>query len=122
MDRQLLNNPHLMTEDELEWQDALHDVAQRMPADARETLRALLTNGPLSDGDVPSKQGRDWLLEASCASKIIVGGQDGYQAATYKGRDVFRHLFIDPDGKIPETLLEALSLEETHRVLRRFPA
>lgn len=54
-----------------------------------DTLVALVESGPLEDGDVPSKSGRDDLIHKGLAAKIMVNGRDGYQAATYAGRDAY---------------------------------
>ena len=67
-----------------------------------ETLIALIENGPLWDGDVPCKSGRDSLVQKGLAEKIIVKGEDGYQAATYRGREYYTQLY---GGK---TLQEAI--------------
>lgn len=53
---------------------------------ALDTLIALVEEGPLWDGDLPSKRGRTELLELGMAVCVVVKGQDGYQAATYAGR------------------------------------
>lgn len=53
---------------------------------ALDTLIALVEEGPLWDGDLPSKRGRTELLHLGMAVCIVVKGQDGYQAATYAGR------------------------------------
>ena len=58
-----------------------------------ETLIALIENGPLWDGDVPCKSGRDSLVKKGLAEKIIVKGEDGYQAATYRGREQYTQLY-----------------------------
>jgi len=55
-----------------------------------DTLRALVKKGPLEDGCVPSKRERDELLSMGLAAKVIVNGQQGYQAATYKGYDALK--------------------------------
>lgn len=57
---------------------------------AKDTLCALHTAGPLWDGDVPSKSGRDELLKKKLAAKIIVKNEEGYQACTYRGHRVLR--------------------------------
>lgn len=49
------------------------------------TLKALHENGPLFDGDIPSKSGLYSLIQYGCASKVIVRNKDGYNACTYKG-------------------------------------
>lgn len=51
-----------------------------------DTLYSMFDNGPLYDGDVPSKQQRDLLLNKDYCSKVIVNGEDGFNACTYKGR------------------------------------
>ena len=61
-----------------------------LSAAAKETLRALHTKGPLWDGDVPSKSGRDDLLRDGLAAKVIVRNEEGYQACTYLGHRVLR--------------------------------
>lgn len=57
---------------------------------AKDTLCALHSIGPLWDGDVPSKSGRDELLRLKLAAKIIVKNEEGYQACTYRGHRVLR--------------------------------
>jgi hypothetical protein len=54
-----------------------------------DTLIALVERGPLEDGDVPSKSGRNDLIDAGLAVRVVVNGEDGYTAATYAGRDVY---------------------------------
>lgn len=68
-----------------------------MPPNARETLVALCTRGPLWDGDVPSKEGRDFLLKYGLAAKIVLkNNAQGYQAATYKGSHAYRAGVVEP--------------------------
>ena len=54
-----------------------------------DTLIALVERGPLFDGDVPSKTGRDTLLKMGFAIKTVVRGQTGYQAATMSGVEAY---------------------------------
>lgn len=54
-----------------------------------DTLVALVENGPLEDGDVPSKSGRDDLIDAGYAVRIVQKGSDGWTAATYEGRNTY---------------------------------
>lgn len=54
-----------------------------------DTLIALVEQGPLWDGDVPSKTERDALIDQGLAIRVIVKGQDGFTAATYPGRDAY---------------------------------
>lgn len=71
-----------------------------------DTLVALVERGPLWDGDVPSKSGRDGLLQKGYAVCIVVNGQDGYQAATYAGRDAYKARYPGADSPA-DTIAEA---------------
>lgn len=64
---------------------------------AIDTLVALVENGPLWDGDVPSKSGRNVLVAAGLAVCIVVKGEDGYQAATLAGAMAYREHFGNAD-------------------------
>jgi hypothetical protein len=73
---------------------------------ARETLICLCKRGPTWDGDVPSKSGRDELLKQGLAAKIVLkGNEQGYQAATYKGSQVFRAGYVEPRKAIVSKLV-----------------
>lgn len=54
-----------------------------------DTLIALVESGPLWDGDVPSKAGRDDLIVSGLAVRVIYKGEDGFTSATYQGRDAY---------------------------------
>lgn len=56
---------------------------------ALDELENLILNGPVNDGDLISKKGRDILLIHKLAVKVIVKGNWGYQCATYLGRYVW---------------------------------
>ncbi len=58
---------------------------QAMSAAERDCIRASYERGPLCDGDVPSKVGRDKLTDRGYMAKIVVKGEYGYNACTYKG-------------------------------------
>ncbi len=85
-----------------------------MDGGEKETLIALVERGPLWDGDVPSKSGRDSLVRRGLAAKVIVNGDDGWQAATYAGRDAYKELYPGPDGPA-DTIKEA----KVNRIARR---
>lgn len=72
-----------------------------------DCLVALVESGPLCDGDVPSKRGRDDLIEKGLAVRVIVAGQDGYTAATYGGRDAYKRHFGTALGGDAGTIEEA---------------
>lgn len=56
---------------------------------ALDTLIGLVERGPLWDGDVPSKAGRETLFEYGLAARVIVDGEEGFTAATYAGAAAF---------------------------------
>jgi len=82
----------------------------------RDTLIALVEQGPLWDGDVPSKCGRDGLLDKGFAVRIVVLGEDGWQAATCAGRDAYKALYPGPDGAA-DTVTEARINRLTRRAI-----
>lgn len=55
-----------------------------------DAFQQALRSGPLADGDLVSKAGRDYLLEVGVMAKILVNGEQGYQALTYKAFDLKR--------------------------------
>jgi hypothetical protein len=61
-----------------------------MTSAQREVLAQLVRNGPIWDGDIASKAGRDDLLVCRLASRACVKGEQGYTVATYRGWDVFK--------------------------------
>ena len=58
---------------------------QAMDGAERDCIYACFKRGPLHDGDVPSKSGRDQLLVKGYMAKIVVNGEYGYNACTHKG-------------------------------------
>jgi len=82
----------------------------------KDTLIALVEQGPLWDGDVPSKAGRDALLAQGLAARVVVKGEDGWQAATYAGRDAYKALYPGPDGPA-DTIAEAKVNRQTRRAI-----
>lgn len=81
-----------------------------------DTLVALVESGPLWDGDVPSKTARDSLIAKGFAVRCVVRGEDGWQAATYAGRDAYRAHFPGPDGPA-DTIKEARTNRQTRRAI-----
>ena len=53
---------------------------EKMSGAAWDTLWAMFKRGPLHDGDMPSKTGRDWLVEQGFAER-----GDGYNWLTRSG-------------------------------------
>ena len=75
----------LSSADEIKRACELIIAVQAMGTAERECIRAAYRNGPLFDGDVPSKRGRDLLLDKGYIAKVVVRGEDGYNACTHKG-------------------------------------
>ena len=60
----------------------------------KDCIKASYLNGPLFDGDVPSKQDRDILVNKGYMAKVVVKGEEGYNACTYKGLAAYRLLQV----------------------------
>lgn len=89
----VLNTPLELSTDR-EVRDALEIIIQveSLSGGSIDCLIAAFTQGPLFDGDVPSKTGRDALLEYGMVAKVVVNGEEGYNACTYRGARAFRLL------------------------------
>jgi len=86
---------------------------------ALDTLIALIECGPVYDGDVPSKSGRDLLFALGMAIRCVAaternGWSDGYQVANCLGRDVYKYLFGEST-----TLLEAKAFRQAGLAIRK---
>lgn len=91
--------------------DAKYALPITLSGRATDVLIGLIEIGPLWDGDLPSKSGRDELINLGLATRIFVSGTDGHQAATPMGAEVFRRMFGNA-----ETVREAM---ENRRALKR---
>lgn len=49
-----------------------------------------LHNGPVWDGDVSSKSERDYLISIGLATRVCVGGQQGYTGTVYFAHTVIK--------------------------------
>ena len=78
------------TEDEIEHALKALNIAANLSGNAKEVLKQLVRTGPVWDGDVVSKSGRDECLNHRIINKILVGGEQGYQAVNYFGYSVFK--------------------------------
>lgn len=83
-----------------------------------DTLIALIEHGPLEDGEVPSKAGRDSLIEKGLAVRIVVRLQDARTAATYKGRDAYCEYFGTAMGGKADTMREAKAMRDAMRLMK----
>lgn len=78
--------------------------AQRLSGAEIDTLIALYRAGPLFDGGVPSKHGRDKLVDKGMACRVVVKGDDGYNACTLPGARVYRLIVSEgPEPSRPST-------------------
>jgi hypothetical protein len=96
----------LETQDEGVYFREVAELAINLSSAGETTLRACHTHGPLEDGDVPSKSGRDDLLNNGFVAKVVVRGEQGYNACTYKGHLALRVL----NAKIKLNALESLDM------------
>lgn len=72
--------------------DVLAKAKQAFDYNLMDTFNAIVNRGPLYDGDVPSKSERNTLLELGLIDKVIVKGEDGFQACNYLGFAVWKVL------------------------------
>lgn len=80
----------LSTGEELRAACELIISVQSMSSGNREVMRAVYNNGPVCDDDIPSKHSRDQLLAEGLIVKVVVRGEEGYNACTYRGAMAFR--------------------------------
>jgi hypothetical protein len=66
----------------------LVDMRLALSPGHREQLQQLIGKGPVEDGDVISKAHRGDLVRWKLAARVLVKGQWGYTAATYRGGHV----------------------------------
>lgn len=65
-------------------------IARRLRRDTRDCLFAAYENGPLFDGDLPSKGGCKHAMRLGLMTKVVYHGEEGYNAVTGKGAWVRR--------------------------------
>ena len=63
-----------------------------MTSAERDCLRKAFEKGPLDDGDIPSKTGRDLLVHEGFMTQVIVAREQGFNACTYKGANAYKLL------------------------------
>ena len=80
-----------------DWLKEYVPLWESLGSGAKDTLICLCKHGPTWDGDVPSKSGRDELLDKKMAAKIVLkNNEQGYQAATYLGSHVYHAGYVEP--------------------------
>lgn len=91
-------------------QDRYAALAEQLNGAGVDSLVSLIETGePVFDGDIPSKSGRDHLIQLELASRAIYKGEYGYAVATYLGAYVYTYMF---GGK---NLAEAIDNRKNHR-------
>lgn len=78
----------VMSRDECREAIRVVDAVLWLKPHAMDTLRACHDEGPLFDGDLPSKTDRNDLLECGAVEKVVVKGESGLNACTHFGRDM----------------------------------
>lgn len=68
-----------------------------------DTLVALIEQGPLWDGNVPSKSGRNELIERGYAIRVINNGEEGFTAATPLGAQLYIN-HVAPGSSLKEAI------------------
>jgi hypothetical protein len=86
-----------------------HGAKVELSNGAKDTLIYMVESGPVEDGMEVCKKGRDALIALGLAIRIVMGGRDGYTAATYLGRDTYTALFPCADGSCADTIQQATS-------------
>lgn len=77
--------PELSSAQEIKNACELIIEVQGMSNGKRDCIMAAFEQGPLFDGDVPSKSCRDELIHGGYMSKVVVKGEEGQNACTQKG-------------------------------------
>ena len=74
-----------------------------------DTLIAMVENGPLFDGDVPSKVARDELMDNGYAVKVACKGEASHNAANDKGCTLYaKHFGCDTISEAMKKRKEAV--------------
>ena len=88
---------------DMKYRNDMLEIAKQVKKDggAVDTIYAMYQNGPIDDGDVPSKSGRDLLLDLELASRVMVEGGESKNALTMKGDSIRRVLNV-MNGREPD--------------------
>lgn len=64
---------------------AIVSIVKELTPTHRETLKQLVEQGPVEDGDIVSKSARDDLITWDLAVRACIKNRQGYTVANYKG-------------------------------------
>lgn len=84
-----------------------------------DTITCVVEQGPIWVGDLPSKHARNVLVQSGHIVPILVKAEDGYYAATHKGRDLYKALYGTSLGGGADTVAEAMAHRLSDRALHR---
>lgn len=82
---ELSESVELSTDKELKEACRLIILAQDLQANECDTILCVNEFGPLFDGDIPSKSARDSLIYKGLMVKVVVKGEDGFNACNQDG-------------------------------------
>jgi len=68
------------------------EIALSLDVGEIEAVQSLFESGPLFDGETISPNLMKRLLDRNLAVKIVIEGEDGYNACTHTGAWVWRYL------------------------------
>jgi len=89
------------SDDVIAYDDAAFKICTLLSSAQREVLKQLLFQGPVWDGNVPSKAARDDLISLGFATRCCFMGEQGYTAATYRAFTIFKVSGDTPFQKKP---------------------
>lgn len=76
---------------DLSYFDVCKSISLVFPKNLCEQLQQLVS-GPIYDGDIISKNSRDFLLRMGLAIRVCCKGEQGYTGATYTAHTVLEFL------------------------------
>lgn len=107
MFKEIEGDPYLYTSNEIEYvreiyKDSIKFKEYLSRNIIHDVLHNLFLKGPVYDGDICSKSGRDTLLDHGYCVKVIVKGEQGYNALNYKGGKLLKimNYFKDKEKSI----------------------
>lgn len=84
-----------------------------------ETLTILVEYGPCEPGDLLHTDVTNDLVRCGYAAPIVVRLDDGWYAATMRGRDMYKRLYETSLGGLPNTMKEAYANRRAAEALKR---
>ena len=76
----------LKTQDEIAYLSTIINIAYMLSVGAAEELQAIHDEGPTWDGNLISSSNLPELLDNDLVAKVVIKGEEGYTACTYRGK------------------------------------